>query len=48
MNRLIFKTYHHSYVIFGTVFDFLNSFINDQVHEWIESSQNANNISATI
>lgn len=40
--------YHHSNVVFGAIATLFDSFINDDIHEWIETAQNAIHSSAAV
>jgi len=41
-------TYHHAYLIFLTSLTFLNSIIDDKVHEWIKATEYSSNNTTTI
>jgi len=41
-------TYNHADVVSVSVFGFFDSFVDYQIHKWIEPSQNTNNISSTV
>jgi len=42
------NTYNHADIVSVSFFSFFNCFINDQIHEWVKSSQDTNNVSPTI